>query len=91
LAIEKGQTLDPATIDHLRSGAGSAKHTTRSLLVGGIVILSVAFGLPVLGWILSRQVPEVFYPLLGAGALVACIGVGLLVAATVTRRLDDMP
>jgi hypothetical protein len=91
LAIEKGQTLDPATIDRLRSRALSAQHTTRGLLVGGIVVLSVAFGLPILGWILSQQVVEVFYPLLGAGALVACIGVGLLIAATVTRRLGDLP
>ena len=58
----------------------------RDLKIGGYITLSAAPGLVILGWFLSTIQEKVLMPLLGVAGLVACVGIGLLVAAKVAER-----
>ena len=85
-AIESGQTLDPATLERLMQGdkpspAQPAAQTRFGFIVGGIIMLCIGAGLAVMGWFISLGDHSSFYPMLGVGALVGMIGVGLLIAA----------
>jgi hypothetical protein len=79
LAIDKGQQLDPATLDKLlRSNRGRGPE---SLLVAGGVTLATGLGLPIMGYF----IPDAFRPLLGVGTLVSFIGLALLVVSSIVR------
>lgn len=79
MAIEKGQQLDPATVDRLlRSHKGGGPD---SLMVAGALTLATGVGLPVMGYFL----PHAFQPLLGVGIFVSLIGLTLLVVSSVVR------
>lgn len=84
--LEHQRDVDPALVERLLSMHGSDKPAERDLMVGGIVALSAAPGLAVLGWALSFIAAEAMYPLLGAAALAGCVGIGLLVAARQVHR-----
>ena len=90
LAIEKGQTLDPATLERLLQGAGPATppapQARFGLITGGIVMLSIGVGLAVMGWFISLDQPGAFHPMLGVGSLVGLIGVALLIASRFAGR-----
>jgi hypothetical protein len=94
-AIEKGQTLDPATLERLiqsnRPPPPKPADVRRACLFGGIMLLAVGAGLGVIGWAISHNDPNALYPGLGAGALVGLLGVGLLVATLAIRepRADE--
>ena len=85
LAIEKGQTLDPATLERLLQGhvpaTPAAPQARFGLITGGIVMLCIGIGLAVMGWFISLDQPEAFHPMLGVGCLVGLIGVALLIAS----------
>jgi drug/metabolite transporter (DMT)-like permease len=49
-------------------------------------ILPVAVGVAVLGEILGYQVPQARLPILGAAALLACLGIGYFLASKVVKR-----
>jgi len=86
-AIEKGQGLDPETLDRiLQAGRPPKGPPPRGfLLFGGIMLLAIAGGLVLIGWSESMTNPAQLYPGLGAGGMVGLLGVGLLVTARVTR------
>lgn len=91
--VESGQHLDEDVLDKLlsRSG-GSGAEQARDLKVSGIITLSVAPGLLLLGWVLGRAVAEVLLPVMtGVAGLVGCIGLGLLSAAYIAARADGGP
>ncbi|MCG6909501.1 MAG: adenylate/guanylate cyclase domain-containing protein [Deltaproteobacteria bacterium] len=46
---------------------------------GGVVCIACALGLPVFGFFIEKVGPGTFYPMVGAGALVGIIGLGLIV------------
>jgi hypothetical protein len=84
LAIEKGQSLDPALVEKLlRPGNPAAA----GALVGGAVLVAVGLGLPSLGAMLSLGGrPGAVYPLTGAGVLVLLVGVALLLVWRFQRQ-----
>ena len=85
LAIEKGQQLDPATIDKLLKS--NKKGSADSLMVAGGVTLATGLGLPIMGYFIGwGGEHDAFYPLLGVGALVSFIGLAFLVLSTVIRN-----
>ncbi len=81
--IESGQPVDEALMDKI---LGGDKVVHRDLKIGGYITLSAAPGLVILGWFLSTIQEKVLMPLLGVAGLVACVGIGLLVAAKVAER-----
>jgi hypothetical protein len=80
---ESGQPLDQALMDQL---LGVNKHLDRDLKVAGLIVLFIAPGLALLGWLVSLLSPPWLFPTLGAAALVACVGIGLLVASKFVER-----
>ena len=91
-AIEKGQTLDPATLERLMHGGSpptqSPAQTRFGFIVGGVIMLCIGAGLAVMGWFISLTNHQPVYPMLGVGALVGMIGVGLLIASAFASGRD---
>jgi len=87
--VESGQPIDEELTDKLLSLTGGApsKHVDRDLNTSGLIVLSLAPGLFILGWFMSRGVAaEMLYIMSGVSALMVLLGVGFLVAAYVVRR-----
>ena len=84
--IESGQPLDRELMDKLLSLSGGSKHLDRDLKVYGLIVLSVAPGLALLGWFIGQLSAPWLLPILGSAALVGCIGIGLLAASMVVGR-----
>jgi hypothetical protein len=90
-AIERGQPLEPAVVQHiLAPHSGSAADDARDLVpylqIGGIITTASGIGVFIAAFFVGLQFPIAKLPMLGAGALTVCIGVGLLVAARVLGR-----
>ena len=81
--IESGQPIDQALMDKL---LGGSKRLDRDLKVGGLIVVFVAPGLALLGWLVSMLSADWLFPMLGVSALVGCVGIGLLVASQVVGR-----
>jgi hypothetical protein len=83
LAIEKGQQLDPVLVEKLTSQPRGEPTDPADLKLGGIITVASGFGICLLSFFISRVAPIALYPILGAGVLVICVGVGLLIGARV--------
>lgn len=84
-AIEKGVTLDPATLQSLQTNASSPQDARQGLLIGSIVTFFVGCGLAAMGFFLSLNGHDAFHPLLGVAGLLWCISLGLFVAHFAVR------
>jgi len=80
-AIERGQQLDPEVVERLLAPEARAALNPLYLRVGGIITVATGVGVIILSFLLTQIVPFVFYPVLGGGIVVLCIGVGLIIAA----------
>ena len=87
-AIEKGVTLDPATLNSLNVRVDRSPQDARAgLMTGAIVTFFVGCGLAVFGYFLSLDGdPHVFRVFLGIGGLLWCVSLGLFVARLATGR-----
>ena len=85
--IESGQSVDQELMEKLSlvSDDGN-KRPDRDLYITGLWVLPVAPGLAVMAFILGSTTPDALAPLLGAAALVACLGIGYLVASKLVER-----
>jgi len=83
--IESGQPLDKELMDKLLVLSDN-KRLDRDFRITALWVLPVAVGLAVLGLILGTAIPQAKLPILGASALLACLGVGFWVASNVVRR-----
>jgi hypothetical protein len=83
--IEKGQTLDPQTLERLlQSGRPPQAPLSRTpFLIGGIMMLAIGGGLALIGWFQSHSDPSQIYVGLGVGSLLGLLGVGLMLASLV--------
>lgn len=85
--VESGKPIDEELMDKLLSlGSGKTDRLDRAFKITGFIMLPAAVGLAIFGMILGTQYPQTQLPLLGASALVGCIGVGFLVTANIARR-----
>jgi len=86
--IESGQTIDDELTDKLLALTGGSKDLARDLKVSGVIMVFIAPGLALLGWVLASTLgePEILDILLGVAGLVGFISVGLLAAAYVAER-----
>lgn len=91
-AVERGQPLDPALVEHLtmRHGLGpESEHQPVDLRIGGIVTIGSGIGVALLACFLIPVAPSWFYPVAGVGAVAVCVGISLLICArTIERRRD---
>jgi hypothetical protein len=90
--IESGKPVDQALVDRLLGQGVAPKRPEVGLRVGGIVILAIAAGLAILGLFVGTIAPDALMPILGAAALLACLGIGLFVAAAYvsgTQEADE--
>lgn len=87
MAIEKGQPLDPALVDKLTSYEREEPPVQPvQIKIGGIITIAGGVGVCLLSFFLDRVFPIAFYPTLGAGVLVVCVGIGLLIGARSLAR-----
>ena len=88
-AIEKGVSLDPATLHSLQASAPSPQDSRNGLLTGAIVTFFVGCGLAVMGYFISLNGDgRVLHAMAGVGGLMWCISLGLLVAHFAVRPRD---
>jgi Domain of unknown function (DUF6249) len=86
-AIERGQQLDPVIIEKLMNQDRRRDELKpEHLQVGGIITIASGVGLALLSLFIRQVAPVAFYPIMGAGAVAVCIGVGLLIAAKVLMK-----
>jgi hypothetical protein len=87
--IASGKSIDHTMMDKLLSStAGGNKNLARDLKIGGLIVVFVGPGLAVLGIFIGIEHGEWLLPLLGVGALVSLVGIGLLVAAKAVKHLQ---
>jgi hypothetical protein len=86
-AIERGQALDPQTLERLLASARPPQPTPGArrgfLRFAGIMLLAIGGGLAAIGWFSAN--PNMLSQGLGAGSLVGLLGAGLLVASLFIR------
>lgn len=89
-AIERGQQLDPSLVERLMAPDPHATGLNPLYLrVGGVITVSAGVGVAILSFFLTQIEPIAFYPVLGGGLVVICVGVGLVVAARVAERYAE--
>ena len=85
--IESGRSIDQELMDKLLllSDGGNKRHD-RDLRLTALWVSPVAAGMAIFGLILGSVYPETLAPLLGASALLACLGIGFWVGGNIARR-----
>ena len=83
--IESGKEFDADVIEKVMSDGGKSE---TDLKVAGLITMSVAPGLALLGWVIQGASgnDQIFKILSGVGGLVFFIAMGLLFAARVVER-----
>ena len=90
-AIEKGQTLDPDTLERLLHGSREPKtpQSRFGLALGGLIMICIAIGFVLMGWFVTMsQGGGDFHVFLGVGCLIGMIGVPLLIASFFVGKRD---
>jgi hypothetical protein len=86
-AIEKGQPLDPALVERVFAREEREyRIQPLHLKLCGIITAAAGLGVVVLAFFISQIAPMALYPILGAGILTICVGVGLLIGARVVAE-----
>jgi len=87
LAIERGQQLDPRVVEKLLARTEAAERIDPThLQIGGIITVASGVGVMLLSWFVAQAMPKAFYPIMGAGIVAICVGIGLVIAARVLDR-----
>jgi hypothetical protein len=93
---ERGQPLDPETLEKLfpksqvspEMRPDSPQAISRGLMVGGLVTSFAALGLLIAGqFFIGKIAQEVRYAMSGAAAIAGMVGLGLLTASWLMRRM----
>jgi len=84
---ESGQSIDEKIMDKLLLlNAGGSKRHDRDFKLTALWILPVSVGMLVFGLVMGSYYPETYGPLLGVSGLLACLGIGFLVASKIAAR-----
>ena len=85
--VESGQPINQDLMDKLLAlSDDKSERLDRNLKIAGLIMLPVALGIGLFGLVLGTGYPKAQLPLLGAAALIACIGFGLLWVSKVVGR-----
>jgi hypothetical protein len=85
-SIEKGQPIDPGLVDKLISHERLERGAKpEDLQMAGIITTASGVGLCILAVFIKQVADWALYPIMGAGVLVICVGIGLIIAANALR------
>ncbi len=84
--VESGKEFDAAMLDKIVAAGSGNTHPDQDLKASGIIMISIAPGLAVLGWFLSALAEPLLGIMLGVSLLVAFLGIGMMVAGKVSER-----
>jgi hypothetical protein len=84
--VESGQTIDVALIDKMVGSVKGESHGDRDLKVSGIITMSVAPGLFLLGYFITGFDLEKVRVFIGISLLVGIVGLGLFAAGMMVSR-----
>ena len=80
--IEKGHALDPALVAKLiLPDARDERVDPAELKLGGIITTASGVGIFLTSYFVGRLAPLALYPMMAAGTVVICVGIGLLIGA----------
>ena len=87
-AIERGQQLDPGVVEkllaqHREPDVDRPQDLQPYLRIGGVITVAAGVGVGIAGEVLGLQVPLARLPMMAAGVIAICIGIGLLIASRV--------
>jgi len=87
-AIERGQQLDPGVVEkllaqHREPDVDRPQDLQPYLRIGGVITVATGVGVGIAGAVLGLQVPLARLPMMAAGVIAICIGIGLLIASRV--------
>jgi hypothetical protein len=86
-SIDKGQPLDPVLVDRLMTQERQDDAVNPDdLQMGGIITAASGAGICMLALFMARVAAWALYPIMGAGVLAICVGIGLIIAAKTLRR-----
>ncbi len=84
--VESGKEIDAAMLDKLIAAGKGDSRSDQDLKTSGVIMISIAPGLAIMGWFMSALAEPLLKILLGAAFLVAFIGIGMMVAGKVSER-----
>ena len=84
--VESGKEIDAAMLDKLIAAGKGDSRPDQDLKTSGVIMISIAPGLAIMGWFMSALAEPLFNILLGVAVLVAFIGIGMMVASKVSER-----
>ena len=84
--VESGQQIDVALIEKMMGSAKGKSHADRDLKVSGIITMSVAPGLFLLGYFVSTGDKDHQGAFIGIALLVGIVGLGLYFAGMLYAR-----
>jgi len=84
--VESGQRVDQGMIEKFLKSGNDDNRTDRDLKIGGIITMSVAPGLLLMGFFFSRFEEKMMDVMLGVALLVGIVGVGLYTAGKMSER-----
>ena len=87
-AIEKGQPLPPEVIEALSKDNLKAPATAARDLRVGVILLAVSIGVALLGYGVSFEESNAFYPIVGISAIPGMIGVAFIVLSFFNKNKD---
>ena len=91
IAVEHGERLDPVLMERLIAQHKGHPGSDPRLLphyvqLGGIITTATGIGIALFSFFLGQIAPKALYPVLGAGVIVICVGLGLIAGARVMKR-----
>ena len=84
--VESGKEIDAAMLDKLIAAGKGDSRPDQDLKTSGVIMISIAPGLAIMGWFMSALAEPLLKILLGVAFLVAFIGIGMMVASKVSER-----
>ncbi len=85
-AIEKGQPLPPDVIEALsRENVKPVATAARDLRVG-VILLAVSIGIALMGYLISFEEMDAFYPVSGVAAIPGMIGLAFIVLSVFNKN-----
>jgi hypothetical protein len=84
--VESGKEIDAEMLDKLIAAGKGDSRPDQDLKTTGVIMISIAPGLAIMGWFMSALAEPLLKILLGAAFLVAFIGIGMMVAGKVSER-----